>query len=59
MITDSVAVSVTVHGFCDASNKAYAAVVYFVWDDQVQLVAAKSRVAPVANQSIPRLELLQ
>ena len=50
--------SVTVHGFCDASNKAYAAVVYFVWDDQVQLVAAKSRVAPVAKQSIPRLELL-
>ena len=50
--------SVTVHGVCDASNKTYAAVVYFVWDDQVKLVVAKRRVASAAKQSIPRLELV-
>ena len=34
--------SVIVHGFCDASNKVHPAVVYFVCDNQVQLVAAES-----------------
>ena len=51
------------HGFSDASNKAYAAVVYLRTehangDIEVNLVASKSRVAPMKRQSIPRLELL-
>ena len=53
---------VALHGFCDASSKAFAAVVYLVvaTDNRVstRLVAAKSRVAPLVRQTIPRLELL-
>ena len=49
-------------GFCDASSKAYAAVVYLrVEDDDdvsVTFVAAKTRVTPIKTISIPRLELL-
>ena len=51
------------HGFSDASHKAYAAVVYLRsehanGDIEVNLVASKSRVAPMKRQSIPLLELL-
>ena len=51
------------HGFSDASEKAYAAVVYMrsCYDNgtvDVKLVTSKSRVAPLSKQSIPRLELL-
>ena len=46
----------------DASTKAYAAAVYVrVVDEDVvhtSLMCAKSRVAPVKTQTIPRLELL-
>ena len=50
-------------GFCDASSKAYAAVVYFRLETEahqvsVKFVAAKTRVAPVGGATIPRLELL-
>ncbi|XP_063540322.1 uncharacterized protein LOC134749332 [Cydia strobilella] len=50
------------HGFCDASNAAYAAVVYLRVVDStgnihVALVTAKTRVSPVKQVSIPRLEL--
>ena len=51
-------------GFCDASEKGYAAVVYLrvasLNGDHVStnLVAVKTRVAPIVKQSIPRLELL-
>ena len=49
-------------GFCDASAKAYAAVVYMRLEDEssvdVKFIAAKTRVAPVGGMTIPRLELL-
>lgn len=50
-------------GFCDASSKAYAAVVYLWLETEsrqvsVRFVAAKTRVTPVGGASIPRLELL-
>ena len=51
------------HGFSDASSKAYAAVVYLrtvkrSGEIEVSLIASKTRVAPIKRQSIPRLELL-
>ena len=53
---------VELHGFCDASERAYAAAIYIVFTTEVgtsvQLVAAKTRVAPLKQQTIPRLELL-
>ncbi|XP_075990340.1 uncharacterized protein LOC142985992 [Anticarsia gemmatalis] len=54
--------NVTIHGFCDASNKAYGAVAYLrvlVEDHRYEtaMIAAKSRVAPVKPVSLPRLEL--
>ena len=55
-------VSATMCGFCDASTKAYTAVVYLVLKTEtrssVQFVAAKTRVAPLKSQTVPRLELL-
>lgn len=50
------------HGFCDASTKAYAAAVYLrcvyeTGDVEVKLLVAKSRVATTKTISIPRLEL--
>ena len=54
--------SVQLHCFGDASKKAYGAVVYMRVEYEsrfeCQLVASKTRVAPLAKQSIPRLELL-
>ena len=55
--------SVQLHCFCDASEKAYAAATYLRSKYQsglvdVNLIAAKTRVAPLKKQSIPRLELL-
>ena len=54
---------VHLHCFCDASELAYAAVLYVRCDygnDHIEtrLVAAKTRVAPIKQQTIPRLELL-
>ena len=49
-------------GFCDASAKAYAAVVYVKLEDEdgvdIKFIAAKTRVTPVLGVTIPRLELL-
>ncbi|KAL0901065.1 hypothetical protein ABMA27_006387 [Loxostege sticticalis] len=50
------------HIFCDASSKAYAAVIYWRFtraDGRVLIcfVASKSRVSPLRPVSIPRLEL--
>lgn len=52
-----------IHGFCDASNKAYAAVVYLrvvnqQGDVSVNLITSRTKVAPTSPVSIPRLELL-
>lgn len=53
---------IELHGFCDASTKAYACVVYCKIQrndtTHVTLVAGKSKVVPLKkSQSIPRLEL--
>ncbi|XP_065062963.1 uncharacterized protein LOC135689604 [Rhopilema esculentum] len=54
---------VEIHGFSDASETAYAGIVYLriVYDTgevSIKFVTAKARVCPLTKQSIPRLELL-
>lgn len=54
--------AVELHGFSDASSRAYAAAVYLRCTDgvgkvHVHLMVAKTKVAPVKQVSIPRLEL--
>ena len=54
--------SYSLHGFGDASSKAYSAVIYLVYQTSqgiyTKLVASKTRVAPLKKLSINRLELL-
>ncbi len=54
-------IEMQLHGFADASEAAYAAVVYLRSDDsvgvQTALVMAKTKVAPIKKLTIPRLEL--
>ena len=49
-------------GYCDASLSAYAAIIYLLIESEdgfhTSFVVAKTRVAPLRKQSIPRLELL-
>lgn len=49
------------HGFCDASEKGYGAVVYCrigkIEPYQMTIIASRSRVAPLKTTTIPRLEL--
>ena len=54
--------SVQIHGFCDASETAFAAVVYLRVEDSwdfvhTSLIMSKTRVAPLKRLTIPRLEL--
>ena len=53
---------VQLQGFCDASNAAYAAVVYLVKTTYgrraTSFVVSKTRVSPLKTQTIPRLELM-
>lgn len=48
-------------GFCDASTRAYSAVVYLRMgesDARIQFVTSKTRVCPTKALTIPRLELM-
>ena len=63
VLFDHKIVSQQLHGFCDASKRAYAAVVYLRMEYQnghvsICVVCSKARVAPLKEQTIPRLELL-
>ena len=54
--------SVQLHGFSDASEEAYAGVVYLRMVDtlshvHISLVTSKTKVAPIKRLTIPRLEL--
>ena len=54
--------SFELHGFCDASEVVYGAVVYLRMTDstgdvQTSLVTSKTKVAPIKRLTIPRLEL--
>lgn len=60
--TENLMSNVTIHGFCDASTKAYAAVAYLrvvssSGEVHTGIIAAKARVAPIKPVSLPRLEL--
>lgn len=52
---------IQIHGFCDASEKGYGAVVYSRVREgesyRTELIASKSKVAPLRVITIPRLEL--
>lgn len=60
--TDATVCSIQIHGFSDASENAYAVVVYLRIADtsgnvHISLVASKTKVSPIKRLSIPRLEL--
>ena len=62
LTTKSNIIRYSLRGFCDALLKVYAAVIYLLIEidcrGSIKFVAAKSRVASLSTQTIPRLELL-
>lgn len=60
-IGTSKSTKIELHGFCDASTKAYAAVIYCRTEKNgsysVQILTSKTRVAPIKQISLPNLEL--
>lgn len=53
---------VMIHGFSDASERAFGACVYVEYEDEINcvntyLLTSKSKVAPLKKLSLPRLEL--
>lgn len=52
---------ISLHGFCDSSEKAYCAAIYLVQksgnETTSKIICAKTKVAPIQSESIPRLEL--
>ena len=60
--TEGEVIARELHRFCDASAKAYGAVVFLrivtTCASYVRFVSLKTRVAPLLEQTIPRLELL-
>jgi len=48
----------TLHTLSDASIKAYGAIFYRCLQSETAFVIAKSRVAPIKTQTLPRLELM-
>lgn len=55
-------VAIELHGFCDASERAYAGVVYLrmidsTGDVHISIIISKTKVAPIKRLTIPRLEL--
>ncbi|KMQ81827.1 hypothetical protein RF55_25078, partial [Lasius niger] len=62
LASDRADCNLEIHGFADASERAYAAVVYLRTESicgevEVRLAAAKTKVAPLKNVTLPRLEL--
>ena len=55
-------ISLQIHGFCDSSSSAYCAAIYLRRETYsgvyTNLLAAKTRVAPLKELTIPHLELL-
>ncbi|XP_037955049.1 uncharacterized protein LOC119684956 [Teleopsis dalmanni] len=52
--------SLELHGFADASEKTYAAVVYAKTSNAITMLAAKSKVNPIKNKkTLPKLELCE
>ena len=60
--TEGEVIASELHGFCDASAKAYGALVFLrivtTCASYVRFVSSKTQVAPLSEQTIPRLELL-
>ncbi|XP_045157295.2 uncharacterized protein LOC123523710 [Mercenaria mercenaria] len=56
--TSGIAEDVSLHVFCDASLHAYGSVVYISRGKKSTFVMARSRVAPLKQLTLPKLELM-